>query len=338
MPITLGEAIGKVFSFIIGRKSNDNVVVSDQGRDRVVTNKNIVCRKCETIMRPMNKLRTDFIMMEIYECPNCKTISEYQRNTETKEVVRESHVYDNRIDTRSSIIAETEGYIKYENFTLDKLWVVCGNLCYPALIRSEFTNSTSLIFVKCGSDLGLNSVDGFIINAQNVVGEIRVFNDQNISHFYNPYLARLPHKDFKYISYPTTRCDALEAVDNIRFDHTKEGHNGVYLHKLAVLKDMPLRAVGLEVYVKFYTFGEKFEKPIKMMKLINGINLKDIVMGKSHIIIDEEYSIQSMYVNKHTISSINKIDISTGERAEFYKDIIKFFTTYDNYDSSTTEG
>jgi hypothetical protein len=208
---------------------------------------------------------------------------------------------------------------------------VCGHLCYPALIKSEFTNETSLIFVKCENNLGLNSVDGFIINAQNVVGEIRVFNDQNISHFYNPYLSHLPHKDFLYMSYPTPRCDALEAVENIRFNHTKDGHNGVYMHKLNIIKDMPLRAIGLEVYVKFYSFGEKFVSNGKMMKFVKGINLKAIILGETDFEVNGEYSIQSMYMNKHTVSSVNRIDITQEEREQFYADIVKFFETYDRY-------
>jgi hypothetical protein len=173
-----------------------------------------------------------------------------------------------------------------------------------------------------------------MINEQNIVGEIRVFTDQNISHFYNPYLARLPHKDYRYMAYPTPRCDALEMVDNIRFEHIEEGHNGVYMHKLTILKDMPLRTSGLEVYVRFYTFGEKFRNSHKIMKYIKGIKLKEIIMGSTNIEVGEEYSLQSFYVNKHTISSVNRIDISDTERRDFYNDIVKFFTTYDKYNSS----
>jgi hypothetical protein len=172
-----------------------------------------------------------------------------------------------------------------------------------------------------------------MINEQNVVGEIRMFNDQDISHFYNPYLANLPHKEFSYMSYPTPRCDALEMVENIRFNHEEEGHDGVYMHKLTIVKDMAMRTCGLEVYVRFYTFGDKFHKNPKILTYIKGIRLKELIMGDENIEVMKEFSIQSHYLNKHTISSVNRIDISKEEREDFYNDIVKFFTTYDQYNS-----
>ena len=323
MGITFGEAMRNIFSFIIGTR--------DANSATKLLSQNVVCKKCGSPMHLLNKLKTDFIILEIYTCPECSSITEFQYESESNELIRESYVYDNKISSRSSIITESEGYIKYENFSLDKLWVVCGHLCYPALIKSEFTDKSSLIFVKCENEIALNCVDGFIINAQNVVGEIRIFSDQNISHFYNPYLSRLPHKDFHYMSYPTPRCSALEAVDSIRFDHVETGHNGVYMHKLTIIKDMPLRASGIEVYIKFYSFGEKLHRSNKIMKYIKGIKLRDIIMGKTSFETTEEYSIQSFNVNKHTISSVNRIDISMEERLDFYNDIVKFFEVYDQY-------
>jgi hypothetical protein len=133
------------------------------------------------------------------------------------------------------------------------------------------------------------------------------------------------------MAYPTPRCSALEAVDNIRFSHIETGHNGVYMHKLTIIKDLPLRASGIEVYIKFYSFGEKLHRNKKIMKYIKGIKLRDVIMGKTSFETTEEYSIQSFNVNKHTISSVNRIDISMEERLDFYNDIVKFFEVYDHY-------
>ena len=335
MGITFGEAIKNVFSFIIGNYNNNEHSESNTSHmpDELPLPGTVHCKKCDTVMRRVHQLKTDFIILNIFECPECQSISEFQYNSETKEMARESYIYDNKITKRSSIISEAEGFVKYENFSLDKLWVVCGHLCYPALIKSEFTNGASLIFVKCDKTIGLNCVDGYMINAQNVVGEIRMFNDQNISHFYNPYLANLPHKNFNYMSYSTPRCDALERVDNIRFEHTEEGHDGVYMHKLTIIKDLAMKTCGFEVYVRFYTFGDKFHKHTKISTFLKGIRLEDIIMGNENIEVSEEYSIQSHYLNKHTLSSVNRIDISKDERRELYNDIIKFFNTYDQYNT-----
>jgi phage FluMu protein Com len=102
MGITFGEAMRNIFSFIIGTKDNSTSKLLSQ---------NVICKKCGSHMHLLNKLKTDFIILEIYSCPECSSISEFQYEAESNEIIRESYVYDNKISNRSSIITESEGYI-----------------------------------------------------------------------------------------------------------------------------------------------------------------------------------------------------------------------------------
>ena len=178
-----------------------------------------------------------------------------------------------------------------------------------------------------------NNLDGFIIDANNIVGEVHIVRDQNISNFLNPYLAHLPYPSFSFISVPTTRCDALESVMNIRFNHEVFGHDGLYKHNLIIVKDIGLRAFGLEIRVHFNTNGNITQHAAKM-DLIKGIDLKNIVLGKNEVNTSDNYSITSASLYKHTLSSISKCNINDELREDFWKDIKTFFNQYDLYNRS----
>ena len=323
--ITISQAIRTIISHIFGGGTD----TSSTNNDDNGANDNdtyTLCPKCNHIMGSINVASTDFIILHIYECPECGTISEYQFDNETNELIKDIHVYDKRVANVGNF-SETLGLISYENFSLDRLWSVCGHLCFPVLVKSEFSDRSSLIFVKVGHSLAHNTIDGYSINSNDIIGHVHMTTEHNISHFCNPYLANLPHHKFNYISVPTARCEQLEIVYGIRFLYKKEGHDGGYARKLVIVKDLPLRCMGLELYIKFYTNG--ISENILMMDLIKGLHVKEIVMGASNIEVENGYSIQKTNLVKITLSATGRENISTELREEFYRDIVVFFSQFD---------
>ena len=321
--ITLGEAFKRVFSFLLGRNQSTQEENTPQASEEDTY---VICQSCGHVMGSINVAETDFVLLHIYQCPNCGSISEFQFDNETSKLIRVSHIFDNNASDASSI-SEVEGILTYENFSMDRLWAICGFLCYPALIKSEFTNKTSLIFVKAGNLIGDTSAAGYIINSQNVIGEISIIHEDNISHFYNPYLANLPHREFSYMSVPTPRCEMLESVCNIRFKYELTGHSGVYVHTLTIIKDVPLKCYGLECVVRFHTYGDCHNVP--KSKLLENINIKGLILGEENIELAEGYSIQAGRVSKITLSSTGRCNITEDQRVAFYNDIKAFFQRYD---------
>lgn len=286
-----------------------------------------LCPSCLTAMKTVTKNSNDFISLFIYECPKCGTVSEFQYEYETNMPIRISHIFVKDAG-ESSTLAEAEGMIPYEHFSLDRLWAVGNCLCYPVIVKSEFTNKTSLIFIKAGSHIEFNTVEGFLINSQNVIGEIKMIREDTVSHFCNPYLAHLPRHEFTWVSSPTSRCDALETVYNIRFHYHVEGDSTVKLHKLIIIKDMPLKVMGLEVFVQFNSFNDA-EKNLTKSELLHKIGISDIIMGRSEVNALDGFAVQRTRVTKHTLSSLNNENISPELRMEFWRDIRRFFGKYD---------
>jgi hypothetical protein len=286
-----------------------------------------LCPKCSTEMNMVAKNSNDFISLFIHECPKCGTISEFQYEYGTENPIRISHIFV-KDSGESSTFAEAEGFIPYDNFSLDRLWAIGGALCYPVIVKSEFTEKTSLIFIKAGHTIEFNSVEGFLISSSNVIGEIKMIREDTVSHFCNPYLAHLPRPEFNWVSSPTSRCDALETVYNIRFTHMVEGDENMKLHTLIIIKDMPLKVMGIEVYVRFNSMNNA-DEGLSMSDLIHKIDIQAIIMGTSVMNIKEDFAIQRWRVTKHTLSSLNNEDIPPDIRIGFWRDMRRFFSKYD---------
>ena len=286
-----------------------------------------ICVKCLAQMNTVAKNSNDFISLYIYECPKCGTVSEYQYEYGTQIPTRISHIFV-KDSGESSTLAEVEGLIPYEHFSLDRLWAIGGCLCYPVIVKSEFTSKTSLIFIKAGSHIEFNSVEGFLINSQNVIGEIKMIREDTVSHFCNPYLAHLPRPEFTWVSSPTSRCDALETVFNIRFSYHVEGDSDIRLHRLTIIKDMPLKVMGIEVFVQFNSFNNA-DMNLTKSDLLHKIDIQSIIMGTPSINVKDGFAIQRSRVTKHTLSSLNNENISAELRMDFWRDMRRFFWKYD---------
>ena len=324
--ITFGNAIKKIGKFLLGGESDESDL------DELVNNEIKLCPKCKNVMESINVYSNDFVISKVYECQRCHTISEIQYNEDESEVIRDCNIFKN-IPCGIDLFSEREGIASYDNFSLNVLWSVCGVLCYPALIKTTLSDKATVIFVKVGNVLSDRNIDGFTIDSNNVIGKVQILKDVDSSHFFNPYLSNLPYPNFSFISLPTNRCEMLESVMNIRFNYTREEMNNIIRHDLTIIKDISLKCLGLIVKVSFDT-DNSIDGRSNMVDIISGIHLRDIVLGNLDISTEDEFSIRSATIYKHTISSSHMHNISDDMRNDLWNDILIFFTQYDLYNRS----
>jgi transcription elongation factor Elf1 len=329
------EALKNIFSFLFGSSSNKpvNQLAPEDDRHQVhvdniqqiLTKNEPTCPKCNQHMKIIHISTNDFINMSIYSCPDCHTISEYQFD-KNDQLVKEINIY-NPIVVDEVIHAERLGYVKIENFSLGKLWSVCGELCYPANIKADFpeTNTAAKIFIKVKSHG--DAIEGYAISNQFLIGEIKLSEKQVHSMFFNPYLSKLPKPEFSYVGIPSANCDMLEAVFPIRFNHDIQVvDDQTSIHRLSIIQDKIIQCNGLELYIRYLAHGVPSEE--SSIHIFEHIGLKSIIMNND-VETSEGYAIQLHTLTRHTLSAKTRSNISDNERKSFYDAIIEFFTMYD---------
>lgn len=283
------------------------------------------CPKCGQHMKVINVSTNDFINMSIYSCPQCNAICEYQFD-KNEQLVKEIRIY-NPVVSDEVIHAESLGYVNIEDFTLGRLWSVCGDLCYPATIKADFpeSNVSSKIFIKVENHSDF--IEGYVVSNQYIIGKIKLSENQVHSMFFNPYLAKLPKQWFSYVGIPTVNCDTLEAVMSIRFNHDVQIINEhTTLHRLSIIQDRAIQCVGLELYIRYIVHDAPLEE--SSISTFKHIGLKSIIMD-NEVKTSEGYAIQLHTITRHTLSAKTRSNVSEAERKSFYDAIIEFFTMYD---------
>ena len=331
--ITFKAAIDQIFRFFTGepneKKKEEESKPSSGGDIRVdgeSDREDVECTRCGAKMNAINIARNDFIDFYIYACPKCKMTAEYQfskDNTLNKLV----YIF-NPMRTTEAIYSENLGFVSYGDFSLARLWSVCGELCYPALIKSGFLEDTTStkMFVKVNAP-NPKVIEGYVINEQNIIGEIKIDKDEVHSIFFNPYIARLPKPDFLYLSIPTTFCKNLESVMEIRFSYdNQEISTGIYSHQLNIIRDVINQCCGFEIYIRFITHGCDIEK--SMTTLIEKVDLKHLLLDED-INAEEGYSIQAFHLIRHTLSATARTTIRPDERISLYDEVFEFFNIFD---------
>ena len=331
--ITFRAALNQIFRFFTGDPTEEKKeeppkpeggeeVRVDGGNDR----ESVECTRCGTKMNVINVAKNDFIDFYIYACPNCKMTAEYQfskDNTLNKLV----YIF-NPLRTAEAIYSENLGLVSYNDFSLARLWSVCGELCYPAIVKSGFVDDikATKLFVKINTP-DPKVIEGYIINEQNIIGEIKIDKEEVHSIFFNPYIARLPKVDFLYLAIPTVFCNNLESVMEIRFNYEKkEMTPGVILHQVNIIRDVINQCCGFEIYLRFLTHGCEPEKSIAKM-LVN-VDLKNLLMDED-INTEEGYSIQSFHLIRHTLSATARTTIHPDEKLSLYDEVVEFFNIFD---------
>jgi predicted RNA-binding Zn-ribbon protein involved in translation (DUF1610 family) len=342
MGITLVEALKDTVSFLFGSNKSDTLPASDHQNtnlpkpddnatedtllDKETKEVVLNCPNCGNKLRTIYTSNTDFINICIYSCPECKMMCEYQFDKDMN-LCKQINIY-NPIKSDEAVYAENMGHVDIAEFALGRLWSVCGDLCYPANIKADFpeTNKSTKVFIKIKSS-DKKRLEGYIINEQNMVGELKLSDNQTVSMFFNPYLASLPRVDFSYLAIPTTFCESLESVLTIRFNHDIEIISSeVTIHRLNIIQDCIIRCLGIELYVRYVTHGIPPEE--KLTHTFKKIGLKNIVMGKD-LAVSDGYAIQLYSLTRHTLSAKTKSNVSESERVSFYEAVIEFFKIFD---------
>lgn len=306
----------------------DETIVEDDKKDDGKQTDNVACSRCGGPMRTINVAVSDFHKIYIYTCSECGFVTEHQYDI-NGELVKTVNMYKTNIIGRDSSVLETTNIVPYDNLSLTRLWSVCGDLCYPSYIRSDFPEieKPSVVFIKVNKKRKNDVVEGYIINEQNVIGKLIATNDRILSYYYNPYLARLPQKEFDYLAMPTSRCESLEAVIPVRYHHSQDSlGNGVILHKLYIIEDIPIRCMGYEVYIRFITHNIPHDE--SMTDIINGIDLKSIIIG-GDLTVQKGYGIQASRLIRHTLSAQICHNIDESDKLAFYNSVKDFFMVYD---------
>ena len=312
--ISFGDALKKILhSFSSG--TDEEIESKDD--------KEIGCPSCENHMMLYREFSNDFVDVFLYKCNNCGGYREYIYDVASGDLMKEVKIYKSFTNDCSGF-TEALSDCSYNGFALDRLWLICGVLCYPVLCKSATSDSIDLVFVSVDDDVFHNKIEGFILTDNNIIGRISYAGTNALSIMTNPYIAKLPHKDFLYVSVPTIRSESIETVEPIRFRHKiKSCNNGAStVHELTIIEDFGLECFGIEIYIKFLTYTSDDETDIR--KIIKAIDLESLILGgETHI--DDDYYIQTSRLSKINLYSLTTSKITKELRIKFYKDIKRQF-------------
>lgn len=316
MNITLVEALKNIKNFILGR--------SDEPVESVEISTDIVCKKCGEPMGVFEQFTNDIATIIVYQCANCGSFKELQYN-QHNELMKDINIYDPFPSTNSHYL-EILNKLKYNQFSLLRLWIINGILCFPVLMRADVSDNVTMLFVQVGTNLKHDNIDCFLVNDNNIVSEAIISNDNSFSYFFNPYLSMLPHPDLNVKVNTTERSDGIDYASSIRYQHKIQTIQNRTVHKLRIIKDYPIQNYGIEIYVKFITH-ESVEENTPISEIIEKIDLKSIILARPSVNIDINYSIQSSHVMQIGYSNINKKCISNEQREKLCEHIINFFNS-----------
>lgn len=315
MGITLGEALGSIKNFLLGRNNQP-----PQETNEEVTE--IMCPKCNKILGLFKQYINDFNSVIIYKCYECGAMKEYQYDSHGS-LLKEINMYSkfpSSISSYSEVLADLE----FNLFSLDRLWLINNTLCFPVLMKSDMSSNINLIFVRVGVDLSHDDIKSFIINDYNIISEAIISKNNSFSFFFNPYLARLPHPELNYKSNYSNRSEFIEYISNIRYQHKIMNIENRIVHTITIIKDYPLENYGIEIYIKFLTYdNSEEEKPI--IEILNKIDFKNLIMHTQQVNVDINYSIQSSHIRKINEYSISGNNIDDDQRMKLCEDIESFF-------------
>lgn len=316
MHITLGEALRNVKNFLLG-KSDENSESTEHTTD-------FICKKCGEPLGLYEQFTNDIATIIVYQCANCGSFKELQYN-EHNELMKDISIYDPFPSTNSHYL-EILNTLKFNQFSLLRIWIINGIICFPVLMRSDISDNVTMLFVKVGTDLTHDNMHCFIVNDSNIISEAIISNDNSFSYFFNPYLSRLPYPDLNIKANQTERSDGIDYASSIRYQHKIQNIQNRTVHKLRIVKDYPMQNYGIEVYVKFITH-ETLEEDVLISEIIEKIDLESIILARHSVNIDINYSIQSSHVMKISYSTINKKCISSEQREKLCEHIIHFFNS-----------
>lgn len=316
--ISITKAISNIKKYIIGNDKNDIYEDVDLNHDRV-------CIRCNNKLLHLTSTINDFINIYIYRCNNCNTISEYQYNKDNL-LIKEVHIYNN-INSDSSSYSELINDVGISTFSIDRLYIIDNFLCYPVLFYNNFFDKIDVLFVKIEDRLTYDQLHGFIIH-NNIIGYIDIEKQDHIAYFFNPYLERLPHADWIYIKEKQNPSDIIKTITPLRYKYEiKNLDNGINLHILQIMMDIPMKCIGIGLKIEFYTRDIPLDT--KIYKLIEDLKINELIHSNSILTLEDKYTLHSLTIIEHTLSSIIYNNISKELKENFADEIKKIFTEYD---------
>jgi hypothetical protein len=257
--------------------------------------------------------------VEIYKCDNCGVMNEVQYDS-SDELVKEVIIY--KTVENNSAFTDMLTLSNYQGFSMDKLWEICGDLCYPILMQTEFSTGVDLYFVPVGNDLSQNSIQGYLVTPSNVLTRVCIRKSRDITYFTNPYLFKLPHNTFLYATHHVPGNTNIMTVNNIRYRQKIVTKNGLTVYELYIIQDFPVPCYGIEVFVKFCTL-DKTEYSI--YELMQFICMDKIILGETNIETGNGFYIQSARLSKVTLYTLGSKSVSMLDRKNFYNSVMTFF-------------
>jgi ssDNA-binding Zn-finger/Zn-ribbon topoisomerase 1 len=314
--ITLPQALGLLKRYIFGGtpKNTDQDALKPAG---------IPCPSCEHPLRLVRPLHAEFLKVDIYQCPNCGLLKEIQSDTEGN-LQKEIIVYNYTSNT--SDFVEILGLMNYSQFSLNHLWEVCGRLCFPALIKTEFSTDVELFFIPVEDNLSYNAITGFIYTQNGILARTQIKKTNDMSYFVNPYISKLPHSTFLYATLPLiTNATTIGSVEPIRYRHKISDHNAFQIeHELYIIEDFPVFCFGIELYVKAITMNKN---NYTIRQLLDIFDVSSIILCKEEHVPKEGFYICNSRISKLNLFALGNRDISDEQKESFLNDIYNFFDT-----------
>lgn len=283
------------------------------------------CSKCGfPIMSHVTNMDSDIISVAIFKCEKCGFVLEKQYRKDDNVILKTISTY-NEISPDYGEISEVITNRSYKSFNIDRLWLVCGRMCYPALIRTRREESIVLMFIPYPCDITKEDVQGYIITDQNILAYASFSKHNNKpSYMVNPYLLKLPHQSLSYSSFPNERNDDLATIGKIRFMHMiRDDNSGAVLHDLIIMKDIPMLLYGIEIHVRFLLSG--YPEHIKISELIDIIDLKNILCENTILTTRDGCFIKAHRVRKITCYSAGPYKMNEDDSTLFVDEVKKFF-------------
>ena len=281
----------------------------------------IICPRCDETLELIHPSVSDILTVMIYKCPNCGLIDERQFD-ENKELTKEIFVYDSKKSENS--YSELLSLIDYKAFNLDRLWEVCGELCYPILMRTEFSTNINLFFIPVTDTLQQNSIEGYLITHSDILIKAKIEKSNNLSYFMNPYLFRLPHPTFMYGTTHIPGNINILSVSPIRYRHKIKSKSGLGIHELYIIQDFPIPCYSIEVFIRYCTTGD-IPDSTPIAEVMDSIDMENIIMNGSNVHTAQGYYINAVRLSRVNLYSMGSTDLTPGERKSFYEAIKQFF-------------
>ncbi len=311
--VTLPQALTLIKRYLFGGGTKSDEVKDDR----------LICPQCNYHLDPIRPLHSEFMTVNIYTCTNCGLIKEYQTNSEG-ELEKEITIYSKQNNTRDYI--EMLGLVKYSQFSLNHLWEVCGRLCFPALIKTEFSLDVELFFIPVEDNLSYNAITGFIYTDNGILARVQIKKTNDMSYFMNPYISKLPHSTFLYATVPLpTNATTIGSVESIRYRHKISDHNAFQIeHELYIIEDFPVFCFGIELYVKSITMNKN---NYTIRQLLDIFDVRSLIMGEGKMVPKEGFYICNARISKVNLFALGNRDITEEQKESFLNHIYNFFET-----------